>query len=72
MVNFLFFSYSYEMRVCFLILHCIILQVIAIAFCLANLFSDCANDIVNIFSIHNGFNATNNFYQIFKFYMQFS
>ena len=34
--------------------------VIAIVFCQSNLFWDCTNGFVNIFSVHNDFNATNN------------
>ena len=33
--------------------------IIAIAFCQSNLFWNCANGFVNIFSVHNDFNATN-------------
>ena len=35
--------------------------IIAIAFCQSHLFWDCANGFVNIFSVHNDFNAINNF-----------
>ena len=45
--------------------------VIAIVFCLSNLFWDCANDIVNIFSVHNDFNATNNFIRFLDFTYSF-
>ena len=45
--------------------------VIAIVFCQSNLFWDCANGFVNIFSVHNDFNATNNFIRFFKLYIQF-
>ena len=35
--------------------------IIAIVSCQYNLFWDCSNGFVNIFSVHNDFNATNNF-----------
>ena len=59
-----------ETCVCFLILHCITYTSYTsyTSICPSNLFWDCANSIVNIFSVHNDFNATNNF---FKFSMQF-
>ena len=34
--------------------------VIAIVFCQSNSFWNCANGFVNVFSVHNDFNATNN------------
>ena len=45
--------------------------VIAKVFCQSNLFWDCANGFVNIFSIHNDFNATNNFIRILNFTYSF-
>ena len=41
--------------------------VIAIAFCQSNLLWDCANGFANIFSVHNDFNATNNFVRFLSF-----
>ena len=41
--------------------------VIAIVFCRCNLFWDTANDILNIFSVHNDFNATNNSIRFLNF-----
>ena len=41
--------------------------VIAIGFYQSNLFWDCANGIVNIFSVYNDFNATNNFIRYLNF-----
>ena len=42
--------------------------VIAIVFCESNLFWDCANGFVNIFSVHNDFNnTTNNFIRFLNF-----
>ena len=37
------------------------ITVVAIVVCQSNLFWDCANGFVNIFNVHNYFNATNNF-----------
>ena len=45
--------------------------VIAIVFCQSNLFWDCANGFVNIFSVHNDFNATNNFIRFLNFTYSF-
>ena len=45
--------------------------VIAIVFCESNLFWDCANGFVNIFSVHNDFNATNNFIRFLSFTYSF-
>ena len=47
------------------------IQVIAIVFSQSNLFWDCANDTVNIFSVHNGFNATNSFIRFLSFTCSF-
>ena len=41
--------------------------VIAIVFCQSNLFWDCANGFVNIFSVYNDFNETNNFIRFLDF-----
>ena len=45
--------------------------VIAIVFRQSNLFWDCANGFVNIFSVHNHFNATNNFLRFLNFTYSF-
>ena len=45
--------------------------VIAIAFCESNLFWDCAKGFINIFSVHNDFNATNNFIRFLNFTYSF-
>ena len=45
--------------------------VIAIVFCQSNLFWDCANSFVNIFNVHNDFNATNNFIRFLNFTYSF-
>ena len=45
--------------------------VIAIVFCQCNLFWDSANDILNIFSVHNDFNATNNSIRFLNFTYSF-
>ena len=45
--------------------------VIAIAFCQSNLFWDCANSFVNIFNVHNDFNATKNFLRFLNFTYNF-
>ena len=44
---------------------------IAIVFHQSNLFWDCANGFVNIFSAHNHFNATNNFPRFLNFTYSF-
>ena len=44
---------------------------IAIVFCQSNLFWDCANSFVNIFNVHNDFNATNNFLRFLNFTYSF-
>ena len=38
-----------------------------LAFCQSNLFWGCANCFVNICSVHNDFNATNNFIRFLNF-----
>ena len=53
--------------VAFLIYAASFMLVIAIAFCQSNLFWDCANGFVNSFSVHNDFNATNNFIRFLNF-----
>ena len=45
--------------------------VIAIVFCQSNLFWDCANGFVNIFSVNNDFIATNNFIRFLNFTYSF-
>ena len=45
--------------------------VIGIVFYESNLFWDCANGFVNIFSLHNDFNATNNFIRFLNFTYSF-
>ena len=45
--------------------------VIAIVFCQSNLFWDCANSFVNIFNVHNDFNATNSFIRFLNFTYSF-
>ena len=45
--------------------------VIAIVSCESNLFWDCANGFVNIFSVHNAFNPTNNFIRFLNFTYSF-
>ena len=42
-----------------------------IVFCQFNLFWDCANGFVNIFSVHNDFNAINNFIRFSNFTYSF-
>ena len=43
----------------------------AIVFCQSSLFCYCANGFVNIFSVHNDFNATNNFIRFLNFTYSF-
>ena len=45
--------------------------VLAIVFCQSNLFWDCANGLVNIFNVHNDFNAANNFIRFLNFTYSF-
>ena len=59
-VNF-FFSIHMKRMSAFLNYTASFILVIAIVFCQSNLFWDCTNGFVNIFSVHNDFNATNNF-----------
>ena len=66
-----FFLYSFDMRVCFLTLRCIFILIIAIVFYQSHLFWDCANGFVNIFSVCNDFNATNNFIRFLNFTYSF-
>ena len=56
-----FFSIHRKRVSAFLYYTASFILVIAIVFCQSNLFWDCANGFVNIFSVHNDFNATNNF-----------
>ena len=44
---------------------------IQIVFCQFNLFCDCANGFVNIFRVHNDFNAINNFIRFSNFTYSF-
>ena len=46
--------------------------VIAIVFCESNLFWDCENGFVINFSVHNYFNATNNFIRFLSFTYSFA
>ena len=62
------FSQFYLSLVNFFRIHCIIFTSYSNIFCQSNLFWDCANGFVNIFNVHNDFNATNNF---ISFYIQF-
>ena len=55
------------MRVCFLLLRCIIYTSYSNSFCQSNLFCDCANGFVDIFCVHNDFNRTNNFIRFLSF-----
>ena len=45
--------------------------VVAVVLCQCNLFWDCANGFVNTFSVHNDFNATNNFIGFLNFTYSF-
>ena len=56
-----FFSIHMKRVSAFLYYTVSFILVTAIVFCQSNLFWDCANGFVNIFSVHNDFNATNNF-----------
>ena len=44
---------------------------IPIIFCQSNLFWDCANGFVNIFNVHNDFDATNKFIRFLNFTYSF-
>ena len=57
----IFFSIHMKRVSAFLYYTASFILVIAIVFCQSNLFWDCANGFVNIFSVHNDFNAINNF-----------
>ena len=48
-----------------------VLPVIATNFRQSNLFWDCVNGFVNTFSVHNSFNATNNFIRFLNFTYSF-
>ena len=48
-----------------------LILVIATDFRQSNLFWDCANDFVNIFSVHNDLNVTNNFIRLLNFTYSF-
>ena len=64
-----FFSIHMKCMSAFLYYTASFILVIAIVFCQSNLFWDCANGFVNIFSVHNDFNATNNFIRFLNFYI---
>ena len=56
-----FFSIHMKSVPAFLYYAASVILAIQIVFCQFNLFWDCANGFVNIFSVHNDFNAINNF-----------
>ena len=66
-----FFSIHMKRVSAFLYYTASFILVIAIVFCQSNLFWDCANGFVNIFSVHNDFNATNNFTRFLNFTYSF-
>ena len=66
-----FFSIHMKRVSAFLYYTASFILVIAIVFCQSNLFWDCANGFVNIFSVHNDFNATNNFIRFLNFTYSF-
>ena len=66
-----FFSIHMKRASAFLYHTASFILVIAIVFCQSNLFWDCANGFVNIFSVHNDFNATNNFIRFLNFTYSF-
>ena len=66
-----FFSIDMKRGSAFLYHTASFILVIAIVFCQSNLFWDCANGFVNIFSVHNDFNATNNFIRFLNFTYSF-
>ena len=55
-----FFSIHMKRDSAFLYCTASFILVIAIVFCQSNSFWNCANGFVNVFSVHNDFNATNN------------
>ena len=67
-----FFCIHMKHMLAFLYYTASFILVIAIVFCQSNLFWDCANGFVNIFSVHNDFNATNNFIRFLNFTYSFS
>ena len=67
----IFFSIHMKRVSAFLYYTASFILVIAIVFCQSNLFWDCANGFVNIFSVHNDFNATNNFIRFLNFTYSF-
>ena len=66
-----FFSIDIKCVSTFLYYTASFILVIATVSCQSNLFWDCANDFVNIFSVHNDFNATNNFIRFLNFTYSF-
>ena len=66
-----FFSIHMKRVSAFLYYTASFILVIAIVFCQSNLFWDCANGFVNIFSVHNDFNATDNFIRFLNFTYSF-
>ena len=66
-----FFSIHMKRVSAFLYYTASFILVIAIVFFQSNLFWDCANGFVNIFSVHNDFNATNNFIRFLNFTYSF-
>ena len=67
-----FFSIHLKRVSAFLYYTASFILVIAIVSCQSNLFWDCANGFVNIFSVHNDFNATNNFIRFLNFIYSFA
>ena len=66
-----FFSIHMKRGSAFLYHTASFILVIAIVFCQSNLFWNCTNGFVNIFSVHNDFNATNNFIRFLNFTYSF-
>ena len=67
LVNF----FSTHMKSVFLYYTATFILVIAIVFCQSDLLWDCVNGFVNIFSVYNDFNATNNFIRFLTFTYSF-
>ena len=66
-----FFSIHVKRVSTFLYYTALFILVIAIVFYQSNLFWDCANGLVNIFSVHNDFITTNNFIRFSNFTYRF-
>ena len=66
-----FFSIHMKRVSAFLYYTASFILVIAIVFCQSNLFWDCANGFVNGFSVHNDFNAANNFVRFLNYTYSF-